>query len=61
MSEAILSPCVGVCAIGRDGLCEGCARSLEEIAAWPSLSADERQRLMDEVLPARQAAAGRWR
>ncbi len=58
MSEAILSPCIGVCRIGPQGLCLGCARTLEEIAAWGSLSAAERERIMEELLPLRQAAPG---
>jgi predicted Fe-S protein YdhL (DUF1289 family) len=33
------SPCVGVCKIDDEtGLCLGCARTLTEVAAWPSLS-----------------------
>ena len=45
MSEAsIASPCTKVCAIDeRTGWCEGCLRSLDEIAAWGVLSAAERQ------------------
>lgn len=38
------SPCSGVCRIDeRLGLCAGCLRSLDEIAAWPTL--DDRARL----------------
>jgi predicted Fe-S protein YdhL (DUF1289 family) len=33
------SPCVGVCKIDEDtGFCHGCARTRNEVAAWPSLS-----------------------
>jgi len=33
------SPCVGVCKIDDDtGFCLGCARTLSEVAAWPSLA-----------------------
>jgi predicted Fe-S protein YdhL (DUF1289 family) len=51
----ILSPCVGICTLGRDGLCEGCLRSGDEIAAWSRLPDGERLRIMTEVLPAREA------
>lgn len=54
--RAILTPCIGVCELGADGLCAGCHRSAEEIGAWSSLSDAERQRLMDDVLPRREAA-----
>jgi uncharacterized protein len=56
MSQPILSPCIGICALGDDGLCAGCLRSGEEIAAWLAMSEAERAHLMDEVLPVRAAA-----
>lgn len=34
-ASAIASPCVDVCRMdARHGLCVGCARTIEEIAAW---------------------------
>ncbi|TYO89213.1 DUF1289 domain-containing protein [Oceanicella actignis] len=48
------SPCVKVCLIHPGaGLCVGCLRSADEIAAWPRMSDDERRALMAE-LPARR-------
>lgn len=41
-----------------DGLCEGCARTLDEIARWGSFDDEHRRVLMDDVLPAREAARG---
>jgi len=53
----IESPCVKICALdARSGLCLGCWRTIDEIAQWTKMSADERQRVMAE-LPARRAAA----
>lgn len=52
----ILSPCIGICRLGSDGLCEGCLRSGDEIARWVAMGESERRRLMDEVLPVREAA-----
>ena len=56
------SPCVGVCLIDEQtGLCEGCLRTLDEVAAWGSstapqrreiLAAIERRRGRDGLLPA---------
>jgi uncharacterized protein len=31
------SPCINVCAIGTDGVCLGCFRTLDEIARYSSL------------------------
>ena len=38
--RAVLSPCIGVCSIDDDGLCEGCHRTGDEIAAWPLMNDD---------------------
>lgn len=54
----ILTPCIGVCTIDAQGLCEGCARTLDEIAGWGSFDDARRRLLMDEVLPAREQARG---
>lgn len=53
--RAVLSPCIGVCAIDDDGLCAGCHRTGGEIAAWPMMNDDARLRLMEDVLPRRAA------
>ncbi|HEU4663978.1 MAG TPA: DUF1289 domain-containing protein [Dokdonella sp.] len=52
----ILSPCIGTCRLDPQGYCEGCLRSGDEIARWVAMGERERRRLMDEVLPQREAA-----
>ncbi|MEO6154486.1 MAG: DUF1289 domain-containing protein [Thermomonas sp.] len=56
--QAVLSPCIGICHIADDGLCEGCHRSGAEIAQWPMMNDDARLRMMDELLPQRAAQRG---
>ena len=56
--RAVLSPCVGVCSLGDDGLCEGCFRTGAEIARWSQMNDDERLTLMERVLPARELPRG---
>jgi predicted Fe-S protein YdhL (DUF1289 family) len=53
--RAVLSPCIGVCALDADGLCEGCHRTSAEIARWSQMGDDERLHIMESVLPAREA------
>ena len=53
--RAVLSPCVGICALDENGLCEGCHRSSAEIARWSQMNDDERLHLMENVLPQREA------
>ena len=56
MAQPVLSPCVGICTINAQGLCEGCLRTRDEIGSWLSYSPAQRERLMDEILPQRQQA-----
>jgi len=40
-----VSPCTSVCVLDpAPGLCRGCLRTIEEIAQWPTLSAEARRR-----------------
>ncbi len=50
------SPCVKLCTVSN-GHCEGCARSLDEIARWASMSEAEREAIM-RLLPQRARALG---
>jgi len=48
------SPCNNVCRMKPDtGLCEGCFRTLDEIAAWPAMSDAEKRTVLAQ-LPARR-------
>lgn len=45
------NPCVGICRIGADGLCEGCRRNREEIRAWYDLPEARRDAINRRILP----------
>ncbi len=52
------SPCVNVCRMNEaSGLCEGCLRTIDEIACW-SLLDDVEKRAVWQQLEQRRAAAG---
>ena len=52
---AVPSPCIDVCRIdAATGWCEGCLRTLDEIAGWGSLD-DDNKRAVWRELPARRA------
>ena len=52
----VASPCIDICRMDpASGLCEGCARSLDEIAAWSRLDDAGKQAVLLQ-LPARRAA-----
>ena len=47
------SPCVKICTYDpATGLCQGCGRTLKEIADWFCMSDDQRRAVMEQ-LPAR--------
>jgi hypothetical protein len=55
------SPCIGVCNLGAQGWCQGCYRTLDEIAQWMRLDAATRiavLRACDERRLAVRAARG---
>ncbi|MEO7431578.1 MAG: DUF1289 domain-containing protein [Dokdonella sp.] len=51
----VLSPCTGVCVLGRDGYCDGCLRSGDEIARWIAMDDAQRRELMEHALPLRES------
>jgi len=55
-ADRVPSPCISVCELDADGvLCTGCFRTLDEIAAWGTLDADAKRRVL-AALPARKAS-----
>lgn len=52
----VASPCISVCRMDeRTGWCEGCLRTLAEIADWAALN-DAAKRAVWKLLPQRRAA-----
>lgn len=48
--DEITSPCVRVCVVHpTERICAGCLRSIEEIAGWSRMSAEERETIMAEL------------
>ena len=56
-ADEVPSPCISVCRMDAvTGLCEGCFRTIEEIAAW-GMAADEDRRTLWRVLEERARRA----
>jgi hypothetical protein len=55
---AILSPCTGICRLDDDGLCCGCHRTGDEIAAWSTMGDVARLHFLEVVLPERAVGKG---
>lgn len=50
------SPCVSICRMGDDGLCEGCLRRIDEIAGWSRLDDAARRDVWVRILARARAA-----
>jgi predicted Fe-S protein YdhL (DUF1289 family) len=45
-----VSPCVAVCRLDpATGICIGCGRTIEEIAAWPGLDDEQRRAILERL------------
>lgn len=48
--EPVPSPCVSVCRMNAaSGLCDGCLRTLDEIAAWGTLADEARRDVWQQI------------
>ena len=50
------SPCISLCEMdAKTGLCAGCQRTIDEIAAWGSATEEERRAIWREISRRRHA------
>jgi len=50
IAEQVPSPCISVCVMdAASGVCIGCLRTLDEIAAWSVLDADGRRAVLAAI------------
>jgi len=42
----IASPCIGVCVLDSNNICQGCFRSSDEIGQWTRLSREQQQQVI---------------
>jgi uncharacterized protein len=53
---SVASPCINICRMnGESGLCEGCFRTLDEIAGWSRQGDDEKLRILALIAQRRSA------
>jgi predicted Fe-S protein YdhL (DUF1289 family) len=49
-ARRVMSPCKSICIMdGKSNLCIGCKRTIDEIARWPMMPDDERQKVVDSL------------
>ncbi len=45
-----VSPCISICVMDdATGYCQGCARTIDEIASWGSMPRDDKQAVLDQL------------
>ena len=58
VSTPVRSPCVSICRIDvATGFCEGCFRTIDEIADWSAMTDDRRRAVWRELHARGEAAA----
>lgn len=50
MAENAPSPCISICLMDpQSGLCQGCLRTIDEIAHWSSMGEPQKRQVLAEV------------
>lgn len=56
MNEIVRSPCVHICILDDEDVCQGCFRTGEEIAGWGRMSADGKREVLARSAEREQAS-----
>ena len=53
---SVPSPCINICRLSADtGLCEGCQRTIDEIARWGAASEEDKLAIWAQLLQRAEA------
>ena len=47
--EIVKSPCINICELGTDNICNGCFRSLEDITFWDHANSEQRIKIIADA------------
>ena len=47
--SAVSSPCVQVCKLDSDFVCEGCGRTIEEVLKWPEYTDEQKLAVLNRL------------
>ncbi|HYM48668.1 MAG TPA: DUF1289 domain-containing protein [Burkholderiaceae bacterium] len=54
--QTVPSPCISICRMDSNtGLCEGCLRTIDEIARWSQMNDDQKRAIWDQLSARREA------
>lgn len=54
-SQALRSPCVALCKLDENEICQGCHRTIDEILSWSTASDCEKKQIIDRVATVKKA------
>ncbi len=49
LPSPVPSPCIDICEMGANGLCQGCLRTIDEIVQWGTASEDFKRAVWAEI------------
>ena len=52
--DSVESPCVSICKLDSDFICEGCGRTIEEVLKWPEYTDKQKQAVLDRLFGAKE-------
>ena len=49
-NDSVLSPCISICKMDSNtGLCEGCLRTIDEIARWAQMNDNQKRAVWQDL------------
>lgn len=46
--SSVFDPCIGVCSMDKNGVCEGCCRTRPEIDGWEKMDDAEKRKVLEQ-------------
>jgi len=47
--DAVASPCVDICELDSDFVCNGCGRTIDEVLKWPQYTYEQKKAVLDRI------------
>ena len=61
MSDALESPCISICSLDENDICEGCFRSGNEIVDWFTADDERKREILKVTAQRRSESSSIWR
>jgi predicted Fe-S protein YdhL (DUF1289 family) len=61
VSDALESPCISICSLDENDICEGCFRSGNEIVDWFTADDERKREILKVTAQRRSESSSIWR